>query len=268
MTPAQRVDEKARQWGMARQVIAGAEFRHVIYTHRFGQEWKTLHVYLEGDGSPWVKRRWISKDPTPRNPLMLRLMAQDTVPSVYLGRPCYHGLADDPHCAPELWTSGRYSQRVVDSMAAALARIWRAGHFKELVLIGYSGGGALAMLLAAQFPQTVAVVTLAGNLDPAVWAQHHGYTPLWTSLNPSRQPPLNPGIFQLHLLGGGDQNILPAMVRSAVSRQKHAKLHFLADFDHVCCWWEVWPSVLTALYARDHQVVSETILSNQVKFSP
>ncbi|QBQ53102.1 alpha/beta fold hydrolase [Nitrosococcus wardiae] len=262
VSPTLSLDAKAREWGMTRKVIPGAEFRHVVYTHHFGQPRKTLHVYLDGDGSPWINRRWISRDPTPRNPLALRLMAQDSVPSVYLGRPCYHGLANDPPCTPQLWTYGRYSLRVVDSMAVALTHLLGADNFNELVLIGYSGGGALAMLLAERLPQTVAVVTIAGNLNPVAWARHHGYTSLWDSLNPSQQPPLNPVIFQLHLLGGRDQNILPSMVRPAVSRQKHAKLHLLADFDHVCCWWRIWPSVLAALHLRDHPMVSETMLSH------
>ncbi|ADE14003.1 conserved hypothetical protein [Nitrosococcus halophilus Nc 4] len=262
VSPPQSLDAKAREWGMTRKVIPGAEFRHVIYTRHLGQPRKTLHVYLDGDGSPWIKRRWISRDPTPRNPLALRLMAQDTVPSVYLGRPCYHGLARDPPCTPQLWTYGRYSPQVVESMAVALAHVLATGNFSELVLIGYSGGGALAMLLAERFSQTAAVVTIAGNLNPAAWAQHHGYTPLWDSINPSQQPPLNPAIFQLHLLGERDQNILPPMVRSAVSRQKHAKLHLLADFDHICCWKAIWPSVLAALRSRDYRMVFETMSSH------
>lgn len=50
---------------------------------------------------------------------MLRLMALDPAPSVYLGRPCYHGLAA-PCRARRSFGRARYSARVLDSMAAAL----------------------------------------------------------------------------------------------------------------------------------------------------
>ena len=36
-----------------------------------------LHVYIEGDGTPYVARHDFAADPTPRNPLMLRLMTLD-----------------------------------------------------------------------------------------------------------------------------------------------------------------------------------------------
>jgi pimeloyl-ACP methyl ester carboxylesterase len=50
-------------------------------------------------------------------------------------------------------------------MQAALERILASGHFDGVVLIGYSGGGTLAMLLAARVPETRGVITIAGNLD-------------------------------------------------------------------------------------------------------
>ena len=70
-------------------------------------------------------------------------------------------------------------------MAAALSDILQRRPYQGLVLIGYSGGGVLAMLLAEQFPATQAVVTVAGNLDTDAWAIEHGYSPLRGSLNPA-----------------------------------------------------------------------------------
>ncbi|CAL1241117.1 protein of unknown function [Candidatus Methylocalor cossyra] len=43
----------------------------------------TLHVYLEGDGRPWQTRWHIAEDPTPREPVMLRLMARDHQAALY-----------------------------------------------------------------------------------------------------------------------------------------------------------------------------------------
>ena len=77
-----------------------------------------LHVYLDGDGTPMLGS-YPAADPTPRDPLVLDLMALDSTPSIYVGRPCYHGLSGAP-CSPSLWTSGRYSEPVVASMAAGI----------------------------------------------------------------------------------------------------------------------------------------------------
>lgn len=246
-SPAQRVDYEAHKLGFTRATVQGDEFLHVVYFNKPSAITNRLHVYLEGDGSPWIRDRWVSADPTPRKPLMPRLMAQDPESSVYLGRPCYHGLADRSPCNPEFWTYGRYSKRVVDSMVAALNVILNERRSTQLVLIGYSGGGTLAMLLAERFSQTWAVVTLAGNLDPQAWAAHHRYSPLWNSLNPTLRAPLPREIRQIHLIGGKDVVIPLELSISAVSRQQDPQVKIIANYDHKCCWSELWPSILADL---------------------
>ena len=56
-----------------------------------------LHVYIEGDGEPFMRNRYISPDPTSKQGLMLSLMALDPAPSVLIGRPCYHGAVSYTH---------------------------------------------------------------------------------------------------------------------------------------------------------------------------
>jgi hypothetical protein len=242
--PEQHIAQQAEAYGFVRKVVRGNRFSHIVYLNYVTSHSKVLHVYLEGDGLPWLYGQIVAADPTPRNPLMLRLMAWDEEPSVYLGRPCYHGLADETPCKPELWTHGRYSGTVLTSMAAALKRLLYDGSFESLALFGYSGGGTLAMLLAGRFPQTHTVVTLAGNLDPDAWTRLHGYAPLRTSLNPTRQAPLKPGIHQFHFAGGQDRNVPAEMIRTAVAHQHDARFKIIAQFDHRCCWEQLWPSVL------------------------
>ncbi len=248
-SPAQRVDSDAQKFGFTRAVVPGDGFLHVVYYNRPASDTQRLHVYLEGDGSPWIRERWVAADPTPRKPLMLRLMAQDPESSVYLGRPCYHGLAAQSPCSPEFWTHGRYSQRVVDSMTAALDVIVIERQATQLVFMGYSGGGTLAMLLAERFSQTRAVVTLAANLDPQAWARHHHYSPLWNSMNPTLRTPLPRGIRQIHIIGAEDTVVPVELFMAAVSRQQDPEIKIIADYDHRCCWSELWPSVLADLEA-------------------
>ena len=176
---------------------------------------------------------------------MLELMALDPSPSLLLGRPCQHGL--DPGCSPAIWTVERYGERVVSSLVAALQRQRQALGAEGVVLIGYSGGGALAMLMAERVPQTRAVLTLAGNLDTERWAKHHGYFSLSHSLNPADLPPLDPSIVQIHLLAGQDERVPPALTGGVIARQSGAVSHRYDDFDHGCCWASVWPAVLAEL---------------------
>lgn len=247
LAPPRQVDERAEKLGFERGLVAGNGFHHVVYLKRADSGSDVVHVYLEGDGSPWVRGRWISSDPGPREPLMLELMALDSAPSVYLGRPCYHGLSDQAPCDPALWTHGRYSHRVVEAMAQALEAIVLAHGYRQCVLIGYSGGGTLAMLLAERVANVLAVVTVAGNLDPHAWAKHHDYSPLLTSLNPAQRPPLPEQIYQLHL-AAEDDDIVPAEIsRAALIKQPGAEFRLIPDYDHVCCWHELWPSVLSEL---------------------
>ncbi len=243
-TPAQRVEEEATRLGFTRQLVPGAPFVHVFYQRPPDAIGGTLHVYLEGDASPRLALRQRPPDPTPRDPLMLRLMALDPAPSVYLGRPCQHGV---PPCDPVHWTVGRFGDAVVASLVHALRQVARRHRASGLVLLGYSGGGALAMLMAERLPETRAVVTLAGNLAVGAWAAHHGYLPLGASLDPAQRPPLGPGLVQLHAVGGRDRRVPPELTRDVIARQSGARTLFFPERDHACCWASVWPSILTEL---------------------
>jgi hypothetical protein len=243
--PAQRLDALAAGYGFKREVVTGTHFQHVLYRNHWREaHGKVLHVYLEGDGLPWRTRYAVSGDPTPREPLALRLMGQDPAPSIYLGRPCYNGQAVAPGCSPEMWTSGRYGPEVVASMEAALTHILDISRFSGVVLIGYSGGGTLAMLLARRIEATRAVITVAANLDPARWAKLHGYSPLGESINPADGPPLNSRVRQLHYVGSLDRNVPPDIVRSVGGHQPNSAVIVISGFDHRCCWESVWPSVI------------------------
>lgn len=242
--PAQRMNKQASQLGFVRQLLQGTAYTHVAYWNASADRSGLLHVYLDGDGTPWLYHSRIAADPTPRNPLVLRLMAQDEAPSLYLGRPCYHGQSDTPSCSPLLWTARRYGPEVVDSMVAALEEALVQTAYDGIVLIGYSGGGALAMLLAERLEQTQGVLTIAGNLDPERWAARHGYSPLYGSLNPASRPPLKPSIPQLHLAGGRDKNMPMDLIRRVVLQQPSAKFILMDTFDHTCCWQATWPFIL------------------------
>jgi pimeloyl-ACP methyl ester carboxylesterase len=127
-------------------------------------------------------------------------------------------------------------------MAAATRRIVAAEGVGELVWFGYSGGGSLAVLLAARVPESVAVVTVAANLDIDAWADLRRDARLTGSLNPAGQPPLPDRVVQIHYAGGRDRLVPADIVRRGVTS---GRLVVVPEFDHVCCWAARWPRILS-----------------------
>lgn len=262
-SPSDKLDLFAFERGFERSTLRVKGFELLVYKNAApfvtggisSDSALAMHIYLEGDGSPWRYRTVIMPDPTPRNPLMLRLMALDEQPSVYIGRPCYNGTSRDSGCDNKLWTSGRYSSQVVDSMAAAIGVLIERYRPDEIRLFGHSGGGALALLLARQIPLVTHVVTIAGNLDTDAWTEHHGYTPLYSSINPAKQPRLRSEVKQWHLLGGRDAVIPAQIIKPFVASQPAASGFLYSGYDHGCCWINLWPTVLQAVDSKSSKLL-------------
>ncbi len=240
-----RLDRRAERSGFEVSVVKGGAFPLRVYLSpgaRAGHG--PLHLYLEGDGRPWIGGRYIAADPHGRNPVAFELMLEDSAPSAYVQRPCYH-LAPEGPCDPELWTHGRYSETVVSSLEKGIERVAAlGGSNRGLVLIGYSGGGALARLLASRLEGVRALVTVAANLDIEAWADHHGFEPLTSSLNPVGEPPLPADLPQVHWLGGRDTNVPAELMPATLRDQPGVRVEVIPDFDHVCCWVDRWPELL------------------------
>ena len=243
-TPAEHFGRRGAELGFASITLQGDGFHHLAYVAAMPEDSNTLHVYVEHDGTPWADLTHVADDPTPRTPFALELMARDAGPRLLLGRPCYFDPGKDPGCGPLLWTHQRYSLEVIKSMVAALRTFLSLHPFRRIVLIGYSGGGTVAWLMAAYLPETKAVVTVAANLDTDEWARIHGYSVLEGSLNPALLPELPPTIAQLHYVGGRDRKVPPSVVRSFARRHLEAHVVEVAAFDHECCWIKRWPQLL------------------------
>jgi hypothetical protein len=204
-----------------------------------------LHVYIEGDGQPFLTPTTVALDPTPRDPLMLRLMALDPAPSLYLGRPCYFGLSNDRGCDPSYWTLRRFSPEVVESLAVVLRSEVIRANARDIELYGHSGGGTLAVLLAARVPSVTRVITIGATLDTTAWSALHGYTPLLGSLNPAELGPNPTPLRVLHLVGSQDRNTPPELVESAAARTgAMGSVRIVRGYTHNCCWQEIWEGVL------------------------
>lgn len=178
---------------------------------RMGADGTAPVVYIEGDGFAWVDRYTISRNPTPRNPLALKLAAGDTSPSVfYLARPCqYVDLNDEPNCGNAYWTNARFSGDVIDAFDRVLSRIRKKTKSEGFHLVGFSGGGAVATLLASKRTDIKSIRTVAGNLDHVSLNAHRNVSPLTGSLNPMNIARDIRHIPQIHYSGGKDRVVPP-----------------------------------------------------------
>lgn len=239
-TPKFDYQSFAHQHQLEFQVLSGAPYKHYgIYSL---SESDTLNVYIEGDGRPWLHGRVIADDPTSYSPLALELMVQDHGAALYLGRPCFIVGAGEFPCSSESWTSERYSPSIVISMLEALSAFRNQFSFSKVRLIGYSGGGALAVLMADKVPNLVGVLTVSGNLNTQAWVESHGFLPLDGSLNPIVSAKLE-GVLHEHWVGLNDMNINPE--HSLEFQDAHGGSRRVFDnYGHVCCWKDDWGTLI------------------------
>jgi hypothetical protein len=204
-----------------------------------------LHLYIEGDGFAWRSRSQPSDDPTPRRALGLALAAADPGPNVvYLARPCQ--FTSGPRCTLAYWTGRRFAEEVVVAMDQAVSQYAARAPGQGIELIGYSGGGAIAVLLAARRDDVLSLRTVAGNLDQAEVNRLHKVTPMPESLNAIDVASQVAGIPQIHYSGSDDKVIPPGIAQRFVARAGGAcaRVVTLAGLSHEGDWASRWSALL------------------------
>lgn len=196
-------------------VIHTSEYDLVSATRTSTGTAEVLRIYIEGDGKAWATRTQPSTDPSPRNLLMMQLAMEDPRPSVYLARPCqFHKSAG---CGVSVWTDKRFAAPVIRSYEEALHKLKERHGARSIELIGYSGGGYIAMVIAGLRTDVTQVQTIAGNLDPAAWAQHHAIS-LLNGLKDLNQFPRLRLLPQVHFVGAEDKVVPQELVDSIVRK--------------------------------------------------
>ncbi len=240
---------KVAKGGMLRSdVIATDHFDIYAYT-RFSRHKGQLTVYIEGDGNAWVNRHTLSRDPTPRNPTALRMAAADASANVaYLGRPCqYVEKSRRRNCKTDYWSKKRFAEEVVASTDQAIDQLKERVGASAISLIGYSGGGAVAALVAARRNDVVALRTVAGNLDHVAFTDQHRVTPLSGSLNPIEVAEKIKKIPQMHFVGAKDRSIPPFIAEKFIKAQGKgacARSKTVSGMEHHSEWEKIWPRLL------------------------
>jgi pimeloyl-ACP methyl ester carboxylesterase len=210
-----------------------------------------VHIYIEGDGQAWLSRSQPSSDPTPRHPVALELALADHRPgTAVIARPCQYQGRSDPNCEVAYWTSARFAPPVIDATDQAVRQAMAAAGAHRAILVGYSGGGVVAALVAARRPAAMTLVTLAAPLDIDAWADHHGINRLSRSQAPLADPAALGVVRQLHVWGERDPVVPPALGIAAMGRLKGAcaASAVIPAFDHQCCWADLdWQAILDGL---------------------
>jgi pimeloyl-ACP methyl ester carboxylesterase len=226
-----------------------ADGLRILSFERSGPSDRTLTVYIEGDGRAWTNPWQPSTDPTPTDPIGLRLATADPArPLIYLSRPCQFEPSEG--CDARLWTSARLSPDVVKIFQQLIDEALRRTNSKQVGLVGYSGGGALAALLAERRRDVVWLVTVAANLDLAEWVRLEDIAPLSGSLDPAASAPAIAQLPQVHFAGADDRVVPPAVAKAFVRRLGAAnasRVMVEPGFDHACCWAAAWPQLLGQL---------------------
>jgi pimeloyl-ACP methyl ester carboxylesterase len=248
-------DHLAAQNDWHAERLAAGKFDLLAYVPNQPVKTETLVVYIEGDGLAWISAEDVSDDPTPVNPLGLRLaLAQKQSNVAYLARPCQFIGAGMAPCTRRYWTNMRFAAEVIDASSAAIDLLKRRYGADKILVVGYSGGGAVAALVAAKRHDVIGVVTVAGNLDHQAWTTYHRIAPLAGSLNAADAVNGLASIQQWHFVGGKDKNITPEITQSYIARfpeNQRPKLYIEPDFDHRCCWVEKWPDLWRKMQVRE-----------------
>lgn len=170
-----------------------------------------LRVYIEGDGRAWITSSQPSADPTPLSAMLINMATADPTPAAYLARPCQ--FVDNLNCRPTVWTDQRFSRAAINSMSSALDALKQRFAVEQFELVGYSGGAAVALILAGERDDVFQLQTIAGNVDPVAWVQAKQLSPLSGSLDPLAYRAKLRLIPQRHFVGSDDEVIAPTLVR-------------------------------------------------------
>lgn len=205
-------------------------------------------VYFEGDGLAWLSPSEVSRDPTPRDAQGLALAAQDPAANVvYLARPCqYTDRAKNPACTPAYWTGKRFAPEVIAALSQAVDQVVAQVPGQPVHLVGYSGGGAVAVLVAARRQDVASLRTVAGNLDHAEVNRLAGVSPMPASLNPISVAGQVARIPQVHYSGDGDRTVPPAIATRFVQAAGAGCVRAVtvAGATHDRGWTDRWKSLL------------------------
>lgn len=240
----------------------------------FIQNQNTKHaiIYFEGDGLVINKYGDVALNPTPTDPMALRLAAVDIRPltKLVVNRPFHYVIGDNSrHCEPykgvaihdikgglpqsrdallrnddvaKYWTTARYSPEVIQSIYEAIKQCQQKFRFETIELVAYSGGASVAFLLTPYLQNITRIVSFAGNLDHKNWTTYHHTQPLFESLDSMNHTEILSQISQIHFVGSSDDNTTIELAKAYKQQIDSDKISIIPvdGFDHDSNWPSIW----------------------------
>lgn len=255
----ERADTLARSHGWRSETLQTGAFNLEVFLPEKSIQGKSLTIFIEGDGLAWISKTQVSANPTPLNPIGLQLaLSHPESNAVYIARPCQYVAEETKQCESRYWTDARFAPEVIQATNRAVDLLKQRFGNSRLVFVGYSGGGAVAALVAARRSDVDALITLAGNLDHQAWARYHRVAPLKASLSPADEIEALCGLRQWHYVGGKDLIIPPRLNRQFAEKfppSCRPEIHEEPDFTHTCCWSTIWPQLWQGMRETIHRGV-------------
>jgi hypothetical protein len=175
----------------------------------------TIRIYIEGDGNSYNSKGYPSNDPTPKSSFLRKIAFNDNNSNVvYLARP--HQYIKSAENNNIDWTTGRFSQKIIDNMAQAIKEVSKD---RDVILIGYSGGALISGLIINQYKDQLNItqwITIAGLLNHTQWTKYFNYLPLKDSLDLENIPDIK----QKHFIGKKDK-IIPYQLTLEAANKKN-----------------------------------------------
>jgi len=237
---AQRIAAPA--W-MIKRDISASPFILRAY-ERIHDRGGVANIYIEGEDTLADSSR------TPFNPVALHLASKDKAENlIYLARPCQYTEMLDPaeSCKTSYGKDARFSEDVIASYDIALNDIAKRYDISMFNVIGYSGGGAIATLLAAKRSDIVSLRTVAGILDHETYSDVATAPSFTKSLNPVNEASTLTKMPQYHFIGGRDNVVTPAVLHSYLQSMPPTncvQTMMVQEADHTIGWVDKWPELL------------------------
>jgi len=235
------------------ELISGANFSQKFYTFdnfEILAAYKLrnadiINIYIEGDGFAWASKNRISSNPTPKTPVSLEIANIDSLHNksssvAWIGRPCQY--LNSLNCENKYWTSHRFSNEVIVATNKIIDHLKNRSNSTKVNMIGFSGGAAIALLVATLRDDINLVVTISGNLDHEKVNKYHGVSLLSDSLNPIDYLDKLRNVSQKHFVGANDEIIPSDMVKEFDKNlsSKCSSVSIIEKNNHVDGWTQFW----------------------------
>ena len=201
-----------------------------------------LTFLIESDGARWPSIDTPPKDPTPSSSVMIAIARLEAKHGrvIYLGRPCqYLTRLESAGCSINLWTQARFGEQAIDAIDQSISILVQKYGANKINLVGHSGGGVAALLVAARRSDVQCVVTFASPLYLRRWTTLMGVSELTESTDPSDHFAALERIRQTHFAGSADSTVPPEVFAGG-----NAKTSFpvavLPGFNHYSPWAARW----------------------------